>query len=286
MAEKTKYNKLSDEEERVIIHKGTERPFTGEYNDFYEKGVYTCKQCGEDLFYSADKFSSGCGWPSFDDEVENAVIEIADADGMRTEILCSNCDAHLGHVFSGEGLTKKNRRHCVNSISLNFRAKEVQKQERAVVAGGCFWGVEYFFQRLEGVLATKVGYCGGRNSNPTYQEVCQGDTGHIEALEVIYDPDVVDYEKVLKLFFETHDPTQLDRQGPDIGPQYSSAIFYLDEDQEKTAKNLIKQLEEKGYTIATKLYPTNKFWPAEQYHQKYYQVKQQQPYCHAYVKRF
>ncbi len=122
--QKSTLNPLTPEEQRVILHKGTEYPFTGEFNDFNENGTFICKQCDAPLYRSTDKFSAGCGWPSFDDEIEGAVTRIPDADGRRTEIVCTQCGGHLGHVFEGEEITPKNTRHCVNSISLKFIKKD------------------------------------------------------------------------------------------------------------------------------------------------------------------
>ena len=116
-----KFNELTNEEKIVIENKGTERPFSGEYNDFKEEGIFYCKKCDTSLYTSNSKFSSGCGWPSFDDSIDNNVKRIPDADGRRVEIVCNTCGGHLGHVFEGEGFTAKNERHCVNSISLNFK---------------------------------------------------------------------------------------------------------------------------------------------------------------------
>lgn len=279
------YNELTPEEERVIIEKGTEAPFSGEYNDFFESGYYRCRRCDAPLYRSEDKFRSGCGWPSFDDEIEGAVIRRTDADGMRTEIICANCGAHLGHVFVGENLTDKNIRHCVNSISLVF-VPDDSLLKKAYFAGGCFWGVEYQFQKKDGVISVVSGYMGGSRENPSYQDVCAGNTGHLESVEVTYDPSKVSYRELSKLFFEIHDPTQVNRQGPDVGEQYSSAVFFSNDEEKRIAQGLIDILENKGYDIATQLFPVQEFWKAEDYHQDYYRKKGGQPYCHSYIKRF
>ena len=204
-------NPLTPEEAYVILKKGTERPFTGEFFDFHEAGTYHCKQCSTPLYKSSDKFDSGCGWPSFDDEIKGAVKRIPDADGRRTEIVCAHCGAHLGHVFNGEGFTEKNTRHCVNSISLTFEP-ERHTYDTAYFASGCFWGTQYWFEKTDGVISTTVGYTGGHVNNPSYKEVCTGKTGHAETLEVVYDSTKTSFEALAKLFFETHDQSQLNRQ--------------------------------------------------------------------------
>lgn len=297
-AQNMKKKELTDVEKHVIINKGTEAPFTGEYCDFKGKGMYHCKQCGTPLYNSKDKFSSGCGWPSFDDEIPGAVTRTPDPDGRRTEITCTSCGGHLGHVFEGEGFTPKNMRHCVNSVSLDFvpsesteaddRKKEADtpKTETAIFAGGCFWGVEHLMKQQKGVISVESGYIGGKTKNPTYEQVCTKKTGHAEAVRIIFDPSVVSYVDLAKLFFEIHDPTQVGRQGPDIGDQYRSEVFYTSPQQKATAERLIKMLTQKGYDIATKVTEAATFWPAEGYHQNYYERKGSQPYCHAYTKRF
>jgi peptide methionine sulfoxide reductase msrA/msrB len=283
-----KYKALTPEEKWVIIDKGTERPFSGKYYLNKEKGVYQCRQCGAELFRSDAKFDSGTGWPSFDDAIPGAVREESDADGRRIEILCATCGGHLGHVFYNEGFTSRNARYCVNSISLSFEPADrpATKTEKAVFAGGCFWGVEYHFRKVPGVLSTTVGYTGGSLSRPTYEQVCTGRTGHAEAMEVEFDPSVVSYETLAKLFFEIHDPTQVNRQGPDVGNQYRSAIFYHDEHQKKIAEGLIDQLRSRGYDVVTSVEKSGEFWPAELYHQDYYEKTGHRPYCHIYQKRF
>lgn len=299
--EKMTHKKLTPDEERVIVHKGTEMPFSGKYYSFNQDGTYTCKRCGAELYRSADKFDAECGWPSFDDEVHGAVKHIQDADGMRTEITCAKCGAHLGHVFEGEGFTLKNVRHCVNSISLDFVASNMKgnlatantpaptnavKTATAYFAGGCFWGTEHFLQKADGVISVRVGYMGGHTNNPTYRQVCDGTTGHAETAEVVFDPGKTDFEKLARLFFEIHDPTQVNRQGPDIGNQYRSAIYYVDDLQQQTTEKLISLLMSKGYQVVTEVAKAGVFWAAEDYHQNYYENTGKQPYCHFYQKRF
>lgn len=282
------FNDLTTEEAKVIINKSTEYPFTGLYEKFNAKGTYLCKQCGNALYLSDTKFDASCGWPSFDDEIDGAVKRIKDADGKRTEIVCASCDGHLGHVFTGEGFTPKDTRHCVNSVSLDFvpQVLPAGNYGTALFAGGCFWGVEFFLQKEPGVVAVVSGYTGGKVKNPSYREVCNGNTGHAETVRVTYDTKKTSYDKLVKLFLEIHDPTQVDRQGPDIGDQYRSEIFYKNEEQRRTAQKYLGLLKDKGLKVATGLTKASEFYPAEEYHQDYYFRNGKIPYCHAYTRRF
>jgi peptide methionine sulfoxide reductase msrA/msrB len=271
----------------IVRDKGTERPFSGEYENNTNAGTYLCRQCGLALFRASCQFASSCGWPSFDDEIQNTVSKQPDVDGDRTEITCTRCKAHLGHVFYQEGLTEKNVRYCVNSLSIDFVSSvTVKDSEEAILAAGCFWGVEYYFERLSGVLKTEVGYIGGKTDRPTYEAVCSGATGHYEAIRVVYDPSLLTYEQIVQYFFEIHDPTQIDGQGPDRASQYLSRIFYYTESQQQTSLKLIQQLINKGYAVVTKVLPMAIFWRGEDYHQHYYDKHHKEPYCHRYEKKF
>lgn len=280
-----KYNPLTPQEESVIIHKGTERPFTGELLNNKLPGTYICRRCDAKLYRSEDKFESSCGWPAFDDEIKGAVKRIPDPDGKRIEIVCNNCGGHLGHVFSGEGFTEKNTRHCVNSISMKFVPLDISKGEqggmqKAIFAGGCFWGVEHLMSKIDGVKSVVSGYCGGHVDSPTYKQVCTGTTGHYEAVEIEFDPTKVSFSELAKAFFEIHDFSQENGQGPDHGSQYLSAVFYTDDAQKKETEKIFSELKAKGFKVATELKPFTKFWPAEDYHQDYYKKTGKVPYCH------
>ena len=284
MSDNPEWNSLSEHERRIIEDGGTERPFTGEFVDHKADGIYTCARCGTQLFNSDTKFDSGSGWPSFDDAIEGAVRELADADGRRTEIRCGTCDGHLGHVFRGEGMTPRNTRHCVNSASLDFVG--AGEEAYAYFAGGCFWGVEHLLQEMDGVSTVESGYMGGHVDDPTYQQVCSGRTGHAEVVKVTYNPFEVNYRALAKRFLEIHDPSQMNRQGPDIGTQYRSAIFTSTDSEREAVQELFGLLEARGYSIATTIEPHATFWPAEEYHQDYYEKSGRTPYCHAPVNRF
>lgn len=275
---------LTAEEVKIILRKGTEAPFCGTLLDNKKKGMYVCRLCSLPLFASDAKFTSGSGWPSFFRPIDAAHVRTYrdTSHGMvREEIVCARCDGHLGHVFE-DGPKPTGLRFCLNSASLTFfeegedvpEASQPIATETAYFAGGCFWGVEDRFQKLPGVISSVSGYQGGQVEDPTYRQVCYTDTGHAESVRVTFDPARISYRDLLAAFFRFHDPTQLNRQGPDVGTQYRSAIFCVDEDQLNAAREFIAEQAERsrfdGKKIVTQVEMAPTFYPAEDYHQDYY----------------
>ncbi|MCH2144859.1 MAG: bifunctional methionine sulfoxide reductase B/A protein [Phycisphaerales bacterium] len=275
--------KLTPEQKRITQAAGTEAAFCGTLLDNKKDGLYACVVCGLPLFKSEDKFTSGTGWPSFTFpfDREHVVGKRDDSLGMsRIEILCARCDAHLGHVFE-DGPEPTGLRFCLNSESLTFHEEgsELPPESRpaesatAYFAGGCFWGIEYAFSKLPGVLSASSGYQNGDTESPDYKQVCTGTTGHAESVKVLFDPEVVDYETLVRFFFRIHDPTTLNRQGPDIGTQYRSGIYTTSKEQGELARKIVEELaadsEFKGRTIVTEIEAAEPFHGAEDYHQDY-----------------
>lgn len=291
-------SKLDREAYEITQRAGTERAFCGGLLDNKKDGVYACVVCDLPLFSSEHKFNSGTGWPSFHTEFDREHVSRKSdvAHGMvRTEINCARCGSHLGHVFD-DGPKPTGERHCLNSASLKFYDKgsepkpqrsesatavavntadatKGKQTETAYFAGGCFWGLEHYFQLGPGVIDSVSGYMQGRVDNPTYNQVCSESTGHAETVKVVFDPARISYRRLLEAFFEMHDPTQLNRQGPDYGDQYRSGIWYASDEQKKQAEEFIRELSAgkkySGRKIVTQVEPAQTFYAAEDYHQDY-----------------
>lgn len=311
--------RLTPEQFRILRSKGTERPFCGGLLQNKEHGYYLCAGCNLPLFESNAKFDSGTGWPSFFQPVarENILEEVDRSHGMvRTEIMCMRCEGHLGHVFD-DGPRPTGLRYCLNSESLKFVADDQlktvaekipastpvqpattqpgasnsaatqpaqQQRAEAVFAGGCFWCVEAVFEHIDGVYEVISGYSGGDAAMANYEAVCTGRTKHAEVVKIVYNPAKVSYEQLLKVHFATHDPTTLNRQGNDVGPQYRSAIFFASEQEKQIAQAFIDDLTDaKAFKskIVTTLEPLTGFYPAEAYHQDYAFCNPGQPYIRA-----
>lgn len=302
---------LTPEQYYILREHGTERPRSSPLDKEYAPGTFFCAACRQALFTSAAKFDSGTGWPSFFAPRENAVATSEDRAFLmtRTEVHCARCGGHLGHVFP-DGPKPTGLRYCINGAALHFEPEarapgkdapsdagaaqpaadpahrgDVKSQtlQSAIFAAGCFWGVEAEFRQIPGVIDAEVGYTGGHTAEPTYKQVCRGDTGHAEAVRVSFDPARVSYAQLLDAFWKMHDPTTLNAQGPDVGTQYRSAVFAVDASQAEAARAAKSALANSGKfkrPVVTEISAAGPFYRAEEYHQQYFAKRGIDPSCH------
>ncbi len=305
--------KLSPEEFAVTQESSTEAPFKNKYWDNKKEGIYVDIVSGEPLFSSKDKYDSGTGWPSFSKPLDkNNITTQVDKSlflGARTEVRSKSGDSHLGHVFN-DGPGPDGNRFCMNSASLRFvpleklteegygeyvsqfenenskvgdMSKNVSTEQRVILAGGCFWGMQEIIRKIPGVISTKAGYSGGTVSNPTYEISSSGTSGHAESVEVVFNPKLISFAELLGYYFRMHDPTTINQQGNDKGTQYRSAIFYTTEEQKEIAEKVKTQVSNSGKwdaPVVTEITAAKEFYPAEDYHQDYLQKHPDGYTCH------
>ncbi|MDA9831741.1 peptide-methionine (S)-S-oxide reductase MsrA [Akkermansiaceae bacterium] len=274
---------LTEEQFYVARQHGTERPFSSGMCELFEPGKYACVCCDTLLFDAGEKFDSGTGWPSFTQPAKDNAISYHGDNTMgmtRVETLCNTCDAHLGHVFP-DGPAPSGLRYCMNAVALK---KADDTEAIATFGGGCYWCAEAVFRSVKGVISVESGFSDGEVVDPTYKEVCSGQTGHAEVVQITYDPEVVSYGELLRVHMGTHDPTTLNAQGADVGTQYRSTILYRSEQERQVAEKLLEELSDTFESdIVTDVKAFEKFYPAPADHDNYYNRNPTQGYCHAVI---
>lgn len=270
----------------ILRQHGTERPFSSALNKIKDNGTYVCAGCKNPLFSSATKFDSGTGWPSFYQYLSSKSIFVSldNSLGMsRDEVLCQRCGGHLGHVFN-DGPNPTGLRYCMNGEAMYFVSEQKPMSELSIAtfAGGCFWCTETIFESIRGVSEVISGYSGGEEENPTYEAVGGGKTSHAEAFQVYYDPNVITFNDLVRVFFASIDPTIVNGQGPDRGAQYRTIAFYNSEEEKNIIEEKILEVaKEYSNPIATQVVAFTKFWEAEAYHQDFVKRNPNQGYVRA-----
>lgn len=274
---------LTEEQYYVTRQHGTERPFSSGMCELFEPGKYACVCCNTLLFDAGEKFDSGTGWPSFTQPAkENSISYHQDGSlaMTRIETLCNTCEAHLGHVFP-DGPQPSGLRYCMNAVALK---KVEEKEAVATFGGGCYWCTEAVFRSIKGVISVESGFSDGEVPEPSYKDVCTGETGHAEVVQIAYDPSVISYEELLRVHMGTHDPTTLNAQGADVGTQYRSTILYRTDEERRIAEALLEELSDTfDSDIVTDIKAFEIFYPAPEDHDDYYNRNPQQGYCQAVI---